>query len=172
MSRLRDQSVAVCLAGVLLCASQAGAQAAGNWNTARGDAAHEGWQKVETELSPDSIAGKFKFLWKIKLGDEEKATNSFSEPLLIGRLINAHGFKDLVLWADTDTLYAVDSELGSLEWKKRFDVASSTSPCGASNLGIVIEAPRVINFRARPRPGTPRPAPQPPAAPSARRLGT
>lgn len=172
MSRLRGQSVAVCLAGVLLCASQAGAQAAGNWNTARGDAAHEGWQKVETELSPDSIAGKFKFLWKIKLGDEQKATNSFSEPLLIGRLINAHGFKDLVLWADTDTLYAVDSELGTLEWKKRFDVASPAGPCGASNLGIVIEAPRVINFRARPKPGTPRPAPQPPTAPSARRLGT
>ena len=79
MSRLRGQSVAVCLAGVLLCASQAGAQAAGNWNTARGDAAHEGWQKVETELSPDSIAGKFKFLWKIKLGQPSQGPVDFSE---------------------------------------------------------------------------------------------
>ena len=62
----------------------------------------------------------FKFLWKIKLGQTTNAKRTFSEPLLAGRLINAQGFKDIVYWSSADTLYAVDSELGSIVWKQEF----------------------------------------------------
>lgn len=172
MRKVHGQAVVLFFAGALLCLTQASGQAPGNWNTARADAGHSGWQKVETKLSKDTIAGQFKFLWKIKLGTETKDATSFSEPLLASRLINARGFKDLVLWASTDTLYAVDSELGTMVWKKHFDVKPSSSACGVSNLGIVIEAPRVINFGARPKPGAPRPAPVPPTPAASRRLGS
>jgi outer membrane protein assembly factor BamB len=171
MRKLHGQAVVLSFAGALLCLAQASGQAAGNWSTARGDAGHSGWQKVETKLSKDTVAVQFKFLWKIKLGKEIKETTSVSEPLLALRLINSRGFKDLVLWAGTDTVYAVDSELGTMVWEKHFDVKPSSPSCGASNLGIVIEAPRVINFNARPKPGTPRPATLPPTPASSRRLG-
>ncbi len=172
MRKLHGRAVVMVFAGALLCFTQADAQAPGNWNTARADAGHSGWQKVEKKLSKDTVAGQFKFLWKIQLGTATKDATSVSEPLLASRLINAQGFKDLVLWAGTDTLYAVDSELGKMVWEKHFDVKPSSAACGVSNLGIVIEAPRVINFGARPKPGTPRPVPPPPPPASERRLGS
>src|SRR5215475_2015180 len=85
-----------------LCLTRAGAQGGaslGNWSTARNDAGHAGYQKAENAISKDSL-GQFKFLWKIKLG-EGKETQSYSEPLIVLRLINARGFKDLVVWTGT-----------------------------------------------------------------------
>ena len=83
-------------------------------------AAQSGWQKAESQLAPENAGANFKFLWKIKLGQPSKDARDFSEPLLAGRLINAQGFKDFVYWSSADTLYAVDSELGTLIWKKQF----------------------------------------------------
>ncbi len=160
----------------VLCSTFAAAQEEkGDWPMAGGDPGQSGWQKNESILSPDDIAASFKLLWKIKLGQPTGDERSFSEPLLAGRLINAQGFKDIVYWGSADTLYAVDSELGTLIWKKRFDVqaAGPTPGCGVSSLNILMEPPLVINFRARRKrvPGTPRP-PEPPAAePTQRRLG-
>jgi hypothetical protein len=146
----------------------------GDWRLNGGDSGQNGWQKDESTLTPDSIATNFKFLWKIKLGEPSKEGRSFSEPLLAGRLINARGFKDIVYWSSADTLYAVDSELGSLIWKKQFSAQASKSAtgCGVSSLSILMEPPIVINFRARrARPAGPRPPEPPPAAPTERRLG-
>jgi outer membrane protein assembly factor BamB len=137
-----------------------------------GDSGQNGWQKAEAGLKPEDIGESFKFLWKIKLGTPSKVSPSFSEPLLASRLINAQGFKDMVYWGSSDTLYAVDSELGNLLWKKSYSGTRASSVSCVSNLGIVIEPPPVINFNARRRPaGTPPPPEPPPTAPGARRLG-
>ena len=175
--RISERFALICFA-VAVCGSvssfaQPGAK--GDWSMTGGDSEQTGWQKAEADLKPESINGNFKLLWKIKLGDPSKAGPSFSEPLLAARLINAQGFKDIVYWGSSDTLYAVDSELGNLLWKKRYEGKTSapgSSTCAAASLGLVIEPPPVINFNARRRPaGTP-PPPEPPAtAPSARRLG-
>ena len=81
----------------------------------------------------------------------------------------------MVYWSSGDTLYAVDSELGNLLWKKEFksETPAAAAGCGATRLGLLIEPPQVINFQARRRrpPGTPRPPTAAPAAPNARRLG-
>ena len=142
---------------------------------AGGDAVQNGWQKNESVLTPDNIAANFKFLWKIKLGQPSTTAHSFSEPLLAGRLINAQGFKDIVYWSTADTVFAVDSELGTLVWKKEFkmETPAPAPDCGVSNLNILMEPPPVINFRARRRraPGTPRPPRPAPPAPNQRRLG-
>jgi len=160
----------------LLAANVAAAQfERGDWSLTGGDAGQTGWQKSEKELSPDSVAANVKFLWKIQLGKPQKGAESFSEPLLAGRLINAQGFKDMVYWASDDTIYAVDSELGVLLWKKEFksDAPAPGADCRSTRLGILMEPPPVINFNARRRrpPGTPRPAPPPPQKPNERRLG-
>ena len=142
----------------------------GDWSLTGGDPGQSGWQKDEQGLSPETIAN-FKFLWKIKLGLPGKGAQTFSEPLLAGRLINAEGFKDFVYWSSNNTLYAVDSELGDLVWKKQYGATKSSGPCSVSSLGVTMEPPVAINFNARRRPGTPAPPrpPDPPAAKSTER---
>ena len=147
----------------------------GDWSVTGGDPAQSGWQKSESQLAPETAGANVKLLWKIKLGEPSKDTRDFSEPLLAGRLINAQGFKDIVYWSSADTLYAVDSELGTLIWKKQFPMKdpAPTPGCSVSRLSFFIEPPQVINFNARRRrdPNAPRP-PRPPAAPAnERRLG-
>lgn len=171
MKKRHVLAVGLPFAGALLTLTQAAAQMGGivgNWSTARNDAGHAGYQKAETEISKDSI-GQFKLLWKIKLGAESKETQSYNEPLIVLRLINARGFKDMVVWTGKQDIYAVDSELGTTVWTKHFDV--KTSPCVSSNLASVMEPPPVINFRARRTPGAPPPVQPPPMAASERRLG-
>ena len=168
--------------GIALCSPAALAQRPliGNWTAAGNDPAHSGWQKSEKVLTADNAAAKFKFLWKLKLGPEPKDGGSFNEPLLAPRLINAQGFKDIVFSGSSDTLYAVDSELGVLLWKKPFEAQSAANgPCNDVGLKMVMEPPQVINFAARrapaPAPGAapapPPPPPPPPPSASARRLG-
>jgi hypothetical protein len=162
--------IAVSSAGIVLCLGSAHGQAVGNWPIAHSDAGHSGWQKSEPKISKDAVPGQFKFLWKMKLGSDTKETASFSEPLLAPRLINAQGFKDIVLWGSTDTVYAVDYELERIVWQKHFDL-SSGGGCSASNLRILVEPPHVINFNARRGPGTLPPAAPPPTPSTSRRLG-
>ena len=158
--KLMRNAVGLVGAVAFLCAMIAVAQEddRGDWSLTGADAGQNGWQKDEVILTPDSAASNFKFLWKIKLGQPSNTGRSFSEPLLAGRLINAQGFKDIVYWGSADTLYAVDSELGSLIWKKQFaSPAAGPAPgCGVSSLGILMEPPLVIHFRRKRAPGTPR----------------
>jgi hypothetical protein len=173
--RFLSRSTMLYCAGAILCSSLALAQGAakGDWSMAGEDAGQSSWQKAETKLAKDSIAGNFKFLWKIKVGQPPREAESFSEPLLASRLINAEGFKDIVYWSTSDTLYAADSELGNLLWQKHFDVKEpqGSAGCTASNLGLAIEPPPVINFNARRAPGSTPPPQAAPVAASERRLG-
>ncbi|MGB8537928.1 MAG: PQQ-binding-like beta-propeller repeat protein [Acidobacteriaceae bacterium] len=157
------QPVALCLAGAFIMSGVARAQGPprGYWPIADQGAAHNNWQKAETEISTDTVSKDFKFLWKFKLGKESKSS-SFSEPLLYPGLITGRGFKDLALLADASTLYAVDSELGELVWKKTF---ATPSTCG--NIQVVTEPPQVIHFGAKPaaKPGAPAPPPRPTEVP-------
>lgn len=166
------RSVALSLACTALSLPQAHGQGPGNWPLPHNDAEHSGWQKAETKLSKDTVAGQFKFLWKIKLENKAKGPASFSEPLLAPRLINAEGFKDLVIWGGRDTVYAVDSELGTMVWQKHFDVPAMHGTCGANPLPILVEPPHIINFGARRTTGAPPPPPPPALAAGARRLGS
>ena len=174
MNRTLSRAAGICCAGAFLGSTVALSQAGprGNWSMAGGDAGQTGWQKAESSLTKDNAPAKFKYLWKIKLGDAKAVGSSFTEPLLAVRLINGQGFKDIVFWQSADTLYAVDSELGNLIWKKEFPASRAASAgCGAPILSTVIEPPVVINFNAHRAPGVPPPPQPPPLAPSARRIG-
>lgn len=157
------------VAGAVLCAAQVHAQALGNWSTNRNDAGHAGVQKNEATITKEKLTSDFKFLWKLKLGKETGDFRSYSEPLLIFRLINSQGFKDFVISSGKQDVYAVDSELGKLLWQKHYDIAPS--PCGAANLAMAMEPPLTINFGARRAPGTRPPTPPPPMSVGERRIG-
>jgi outer membrane protein assembly factor BamB len=162
-------------AGAMLMSGVACAQGTprGFWTTPGAVPAHKDWQKAETEISTTTVAKNFKFLWKLKLGKEK--SSSFTEPILFPGLITGRGFKDLALWADANTLFAVDSELGTLVWQKDFKIAHQA--CAGANIQVITEAPPVIHFGSHPpapKPGGRPPEPPPPAeplAPSARLLG-
>jgi len=163
-----------CAAFLWSAASIAQSDDRGDWSVTGADPAQSGWQKSESQLAPDTAAAKVKFLWKIKLGQPSKDPRDFSEPLLAGRLINAQGFKDIVYWSSADTLYAVDSELGTLIWKKQFktEVPARAQGCSASRLGLFIEPPKVINFHAHRRaPNAPKPVEEAATQANERKLG-
>jgi hypothetical protein len=168
----------LCCAAAFLWSAASFAQSdndRGDWSVTGADPSQSGWQKSESRLTLENAGTQVMLLWKIKLGQTSKGTPDFSEPLLAGRLINAQGFKDIVYWSSADTLYAVDSELGALIWKKQFKTEGpSPAPgCSASRLGLFIEPPQVINFNARRRrdPNAPRPPRPAPAPANERRLG-
>ncbi len=156
----------------LLCLPQAAftQQAArGDWSMVGNSPEQSGWQKAEKKLTPENASSKFQFLWKISLGTPAKASQTFGEPMLVSRTINAQGFKDFVYATSSDTLYAVDSELGNLLWNKEFAIEKTA--CGAPSVNLILEPPAVINFNARRAPGAPPPPPQPLLEPNERRLG-
>jgi outer membrane protein assembly factor BamB len=167
MRRLMARWSVCCFVGALLVSPVARGQGPprGFWTVADGDAAHNNWQKAETEITTATVARDFKFLWKVKLGAKSTKSSSFSEPLLFPGLISGRGFKDMALWGDANTLYAVDSELGTVVWQKDFKAQSPGAhpACGGSNIQIVTEAPQVIHFGG-PRPAGAHPAPAPPPA--------
>ena len=143
----------------------------GNWSMPGNDPGQTGVQEPEMKLNSDNAGKNFKFLWKLQLGKPLSEATKFNEPLLRQRLINGRGFKDLVFWSDSTTLYAVDDELGRIEWQKHFDQSNPPAPCGAGSLQIVMEPPPTINFNAQRTPGAPPPPQPPPTPPSERKLG-
>ena len=145
----------------------------GDWPIAGGDPGQNRWQKSEAKLTPTSVPTDFKFLFKIQLGKPGEVSGIYTEPLLAPRLINAHGFKDIVFWTSSNALYAVDSELGTLMWTKQYDTKGHGAPgtCGASTISMVMEPPAVINFAARRASGAPAPVQAEPLNVSERRLG-
>ena len=169
MKRSSKVLIGLTAAGAFFSAVASSAQNAGNWTTYRNDAGRAGVQKNENAITKESLAKDFKFLWKLKLGKDAGDFRSYSEPLLIFRLINAQGFKDFVIWSDRQNIYAVDSELGKLLWQKHSDAAPA--PCAASNMAMTLEPPLVINFGARRAPGTRPPTPPPLLTVDQRRVG-
>jgi hypothetical protein len=174
---LLRRSLALCCVGAFLGSGVALAQRApnGDWAVPGNNVEQDGWQKAEVKLSPET-AKEIKFLWKLKLGQPSKEADSYTEPILIQKLVTALGFKDFLYWSSPTTLYAVDSELGELVWTKKFDEKSSSAAagCSASALSVLMEPPVAINFNARRAPGAARPVPPPPPPPvpaSERRVG-
>lgn len=174
--RIFQSGFAVLFSGAFLFSGAAYGQARGNWTVTGSDAEHHNWQQAETKIAKDTVAGEFKFLWKIKLGTQSSNSQSFREPLLLPGRITGRGFKDMVLWGDSNSLYDVDSELGTLVWQKDFNSQSAhpQGACAGSNIQMVMEAPRIIHFGAR-RPHVPHPvrstSPPTPPAPAQRRIG-
>ena len=175
MKQTSGRAAAAFTAIALLAAYPSMAQSGrGDWAMAGNDPGQSGWQKGSGRLSPGTVPDSFKFLWKIQLGKPEEVGDTFTAPLLASRLINAQGFKDIVYWTSSNTLYAVDSELGTLLWSKKYaSPRAAHKGCAAPSLAIAIEPPLVTNLNARRAPGIPAPAPAPtgPVAPNERRLG-
>lgn len=112
------------LAGVAIlfgCWALSGA----DWLTHSGDPQRSGWQKSETALTKETVKD-IQLLWTMKFDDNhQKALHSLMEPVIVGRIITDRGFKEAAFVAgSSDTLYAVDADLGKLLWKRQFSYSS------------------------------------------------
>jgi outer membrane protein assembly factor BamB len=100
------------VAGLLLAI----ACSAADWTCAGGE------QKHEKLLSVQSV-GRLQLVVKRKLGNQP-----LGPPVMLGSLVTNKGIKDLVFIAGGDTVYAVDSDLGTLFWERRLPTQNALTP--------------------------------------------
>ncbi|MGI8991807.1 MAG: PQQ-binding-like beta-propeller repeat protein [Bryobacteraceae bacterium] len=121
--------------------------AAADWLSFRGDPRQTGWQKSERILNTGNVKD-LKLLWKLRLDNQSKGLNSLTAPTLLGPIITHRGIKELVFIAGaSDTVYAVDADLGRLFWKRHFDRAAerqTKSPCGEGLTATPVIAPPAV----------------------------
>jgi outer membrane protein assembly factor BamB len=87
-----------------------------DWSTNGGDGQRTSWIHTDPKISVSSLSGSgFQLVWKMKLGNEP-----LSAPVLIERYIGYRGFRSYAfVGGSAEDAFAVDSDLGRLEWQKR-----------------------------------------------------
>ena len=107
------------LYATILLATAASAQySRGTWTAFGGDPQRTGWNKAETEITPET-APKLKLEWSIKLDNTPLAMHGLTPPIARAQIYTAKGVRDLVIVAgSSDKLYVIDSDTGKLYWQK------------------------------------------------------
>jgi outer membrane protein assembly factor BamB len=100
-----------------LCALAQFGRGTPEWNTTAADAQRSSWVRNDAKISAAAIQkGGFGLAWKLKLAD----SGAFSgDTVLLNGYIGYRGFRSLGYIAGAGgQIYAVDTDLGRLEWKK------------------------------------------------------
>src|SRR5262245_59224596 len=112
-----------------------------DWTTTGNDAQRSNWVKADPKISVESMRKPgFAFLWKVKLA------NSPSQPVLLDRYIGYRGFRSLAfVGTASDKVFALDSDLGRIEWQMQLKGAGSqagTTTCpGGMTSGMTRPTP-------------------------------
>src|SRR5438874_5031686 len=119
----------LCLACAAAGAGVARAQGRGgnNWTTNRADAQHSASMRTDARISLESLRkpGAFQFLWKAKLDNQSRQSNSLTEPMLLNSIIAYKGFKSLLfIGGSSDNVYSIDYDLNRMFWTRRIRPAS------------------------------------------------
>ena len=104
-----------------LCALAQFGRGAGEWNTLGADAQRSSWVRTDAKISVSAIQkGGFGLAWKLKLADPAAQANAFSgDTVLLNGYIGYRGFRSLGYIAGAGGhIYAIDTDLGRLEWQK------------------------------------------------------
>jgi outer membrane protein assembly factor BamB len=97
---------------------------AADWPTDGGDSKRDAWQRHESILNKENVAG-LKLLWKVKLENEPREMHSLFPPLIAGEVKTSSGTKQIAIDAgSSDNVYAVDVAAGAVLWKKHFPYKS------------------------------------------------
>src|SRR5690242_3187024 len=93
---------------------------AGEWNTVGGDAHRSFWVPSDQKISAAALAKPgFAEIWKVKLDNTPRQMNSLSPALVMTGYIGYRGFRALgFLSGSGGKIYALDIDLGKLEWQK------------------------------------------------------
>src|SRR5215471_4449719 len=131
----RNGRVVISSSCALLCAGLAYGQGRGgnDWATSGNDPQRSSWVRTDAKISPAGLEKPgFAFLWKQKLASDPHGLNSLTEAVLMERYIGYRGFRSYAHLATSgDTIVALDTDLGRIEWKQSIGTAGSsgTSAC-------------------------------------------
>src|SRR5690242_5858887 len=123
---MRPARFAILAAAALLVSSATFAQySRGAWTSFGGDAQRTGWNKIETEITPQTAA-KLKLEWSVRLENQPMAMHGLTAPLARAQLYTAKGLFDLVIVAGSSgRVYAIDADTGKIYWQKTLDTAGT-----------------------------------------------
>src|ERR1700678_4686892 len=122
----------------------------GSWTTFGGDPQRTGWNKTETDLTPDSVK-HLKLEWSVKLDSEPKALSNLTAPLVRASIATPHGVKDLVIVAVvSNKVFVVDGDTGKIFWEKTLAAEGTPQrrdswlcPNGLTATPVIGSGPRV-----------------------------
>ena len=119
----------------LVCLGVAHAQfgrGAAEWSTSGFDAHRSSSVATDPKISVASLSKPgFALFWKMKLNNEPRQLNALYAPTLMDRHIGIHGFRSFAFVAGSgDNVYAVDTDLGRIDWQK--NLGSKASPANAT----------------------------------------
>jgi outer membrane protein assembly factor BamB len=128
-------AVAVGSAGFCLLTGVAHAQfgrGAGDFSTVGGDAHRSSWVRTDAKISPNALSRPgFELVWKVKFNNEARQLNALTPATVMTGYIGYRGFRSLALiGGSSDQVFAMDTDLGRIEWQK--SVMSAQGPAGAS----------------------------------------
>jgi outer membrane protein assembly factor BamB len=128
----------------------------GSWTTFGGDAQRTGWNKTETDLTPESVK-HLKLEWSVKLDSEPKALSNLTAPLVRASIATPKGVKDLVVVAGTSNkVFVIDGDTGKIFWEKTLSAQGTPErrdswlcPNGLTATPVIGPAPRVAGVTSR-----------------------
>jgi outer membrane protein assembly factor BamB len=114
----RARLTAVLALATLFSAGALAQYSRGAWTTFGGDPQRTGWNKTETEITPQN-APKLKLEWSIKLDNAPLAMHGLTAPLARAQVYTSKGVRDLAIVAgSSDKLFAIDADTGKIYWQK------------------------------------------------------
>jgi outer membrane protein assembly factor BamB len=127
----------------------------GGWMTAGGDAQRSFWLRTDPKISRDSMLKPgFQFLWKLKLNNQPIQLNSLTPAITLEGYIGYRGFRTLgYVGGSSDNIFAIDTDLGRLEWEKHLSPGSpqqGASPGCPGGMTAELTRPAVAAFPAAP----------------------
>src|SRR4051812_39941186 len=145
----RHTATLAMITGGALLAGSAHAQfgrGAGEWNTAGGDAHRSGWVRTDGKISREALAKPgFAMLYKVKLDSAPRQSNNLTPSLVMTGYIGYRGFRSLgFLSGASDKVFALDVDLGRIEWQKSVPGGSAGAGTAACPGGITSNVARLL----------------------------
>lgn len=132
----------------------------GSWTTFGGDPQRSGWNKTETDLTPETVK-HLKLEWSVQLDSEAKALSNLTAPLVRASVATPKGVKDLVIVAGaSNKVFVIDGDTGKIFWEKTLSAEGTPArrdswlcPNGLTATPVIGPVPRTPGIRTRIRPG-------------------
>ena len=152
MRRLTGLSVTCALLSTVVAYAQFGR--GGGWTTAGADAQRSFWVRTDAKISKESLQKPgFQLLWKVKLNNQPVEWNSLTTAVTLEGYIGYRGFRTLAhLGGSSNRVFAVDTDLGRLEWEKALPSAAPQGSAGCPG-GMTAEVSRPTPAASLPPPG-------------------
>ncbi len=108
------------------------------WPSTAADAQRSSWVRSDPKISVEGVQKPdFKFLWKVKLSENNARANSLSATIILNKYIGYRGFRNLGFVENNGTgMYGIDIDLGRVEWTSHAKVAAGSSCASAPSSGM------------------------------------